>query len=66
METVVCSLIIAVLVLAGIATAILIRNMWLDMKARKQLDEVVDIYLEVTRLKYRAMLDALAKEDDGR
>lgn len=66
METVVYSLIIAVLVLAGIATAILIRNMWLDMKARKQLDEVVDIYLEVTRLKYRAMLDALAKEDDGR
>lgn len=66
METVVYSLIIAVLVLAGIATAILIRNMWLDMKARKQIDEVVDIYLEVTRLKYRAMLDALAKEDDGR
>ena len=66
METVVYSLIIAVLVLAGIATAILIRNMWLDMKARKKLDEVVDIYLEVTRLKHRAMLDALAKEDDGR
>lgn len=66
MEAVVYSLIIAVLVLVGIATAILIRNMWLDMKARERMDEAIDLYLAVTKLRHRAALDDLAREDDGR
>ena len=66
MELVIDSLVIAVLVLIGISTAILIRNMWLDMKARERMDEAVDLYLAVTKLRHRAALDDLAKEDDGR
>ena len=66
MEAVVYSLIIAVLVLVGIATAILIRNMWLDMRARERMDEAIDLYLAVTKLRHRAALDDLAREDDGR
>lgn len=66
MDLVINSLFIIVLVLFAAYLIALIRLAWLDAKAQKQLDDAVDLYLAATKLKYRSMLDELAKEDDGR
>ena len=66
MELVIDSLFTVFLLLACISFVMLICRLWLDIKGQKQMDEVVDMYLEATRLRYKAMLDELAKEDDGR
>lgn len=66
MDLVISSLFIIVLVLLAAFLIALTRLAWLDAKGQKQLDEAVDLYLAATKLKYRSMLDELAKEDDGR
>lgn len=66
MDLVIDSLLIIVLILWAASLIAMIRTMWLDAKAQKQLDEVADLYLAATKLKYQSMLDDLAKEDDGR
>lgn len=66
MELVIDSLFIVFTLMACIVFAMLARNLWLDAKTRKSLNEVADTYHAITKLRYKAALDELAKEDDGR
>lgn len=42
--------------------ALNVYDAWLDHKRAKRLDEMVDMHLTVTQLRYKAALDELAKE----
>lgn len=45
--------------------ALMVYGTWVDRKREKKLDEMVDMHLTVTQLRYKAALDELAKDGES-
>lgn len=63
-EVIVTAGMVIALSLLCVFCALNVYSAWLDRKREKKLDEAVDMYLAATQLRYKAVLDELAKEGD--